>query len=107
MAKKRNCERTAGEKLVHEAAIKLRKMTDEQLIKYIDGQKSAAKSEGYQSGFRAGKAEAGKERGKKETGESVPSVQDFLDFLKGKKVPGIGAITVIKLTKAANENGFT
>lgn len=108
MAKKRSCRRTAGERLVHEAATKLRKMTDGQLMDYIDSQKSAARSEGYQNGYKEGKADAGKGRDtRKDSGEELPTVQNFLDFLRDKKVPGIGAITVIKLAKAANENGFT
>ena len=36
MAKKRSCRRTADEDKIHEKAVKMRKMTDEQLCKYID-----------------------------------------------------------------------
>ena len=32
MAKKRNCRRTTDENLIHERAVKMRKMTDEQLV---------------------------------------------------------------------------
>ena len=32
MAKKRNCRRTPEEIAIHEEAVKLRKMTDEQLV---------------------------------------------------------------------------
>ncbi|MCD8355891.1 MAG: hypothetical protein LUE11_04905 [Clostridia bacterium] len=34
--KKRNCRKTAREKQQHERAVAIRKMTDEQLCKYID-----------------------------------------------------------------------
>lgn len=34
--KKRNCRKTALEKQQHERAVAIRKMTDEQLCKYID-----------------------------------------------------------------------
>jgi len=37
MAKKRSHERTPEERAIHERAVKLRKMTDEQLVVYIDG----------------------------------------------------------------------
>lgn len=36
MAKKRSCRRTADEDKVHEKAVKIRKMTDEQLVQYVN-----------------------------------------------------------------------
>lgn len=36
MAKKRNCRRTVDEDRIHEKAVKLRKMTDEQLVNYVE-----------------------------------------------------------------------
>ena len=35
MAKKRSCRRTVNEDKVHEKAVKIRKMTDEQLVQYV------------------------------------------------------------------------
>ncbi len=37
MAKKRSCRRTADENIIHEKAVKMRKMTDEQLVSYVEG----------------------------------------------------------------------
>lgn len=37
MPKKRNCRRTPDELRQHEIAVKVRKMTDQQLCEYIDG----------------------------------------------------------------------
>lgn len=37
MPKKRNCRRTPDELRQHEIAVKIRKMTDQQLCEYIDG----------------------------------------------------------------------
>ena len=51
MAKKRNCRRTTDESIIHEKAVKMRKMTDEQLVQ-------KARSEG----FNQGKAQAPKYR---------------------------------------------
>lgn len=36
MAKKRSCRRTADEDKIHEKAVKMRKMTDEQLVHYVE-----------------------------------------------------------------------
>lgn len=46
MAKKRNCRKDPIEKAMHERAVKIRKMTDEQLINKVDGL--------YQEGFDNG-----------------------------------------------------
>lgn len=44
MGKKRSCRRTDGENKIHEKAVKLRKMTDEQLVKYVESQAKQAKT---------------------------------------------------------------
>ena len=36
MAKKRRCRRTYDENVIHEKAVKMRKMTDEQLVHYVE-----------------------------------------------------------------------
>ena len=36
MAKKRNCRRTTDENIIHDKAVKMRKMTDEQLVHYVE-----------------------------------------------------------------------
>lgn len=50
MAKKRNCRRTVDEDRIHEKAVKLRKMTDEQLVNYVEDRVEKARSEGYNRG---------------------------------------------------------
>ena len=40
MAKKRSCRRTELERSQHETAVKVRKMTDEQICDFIDGLES-------------------------------------------------------------------
>lgn len=46
MAKKRNCRRTTDEVRIHEKAVKMRKMTDEQLVHYVEDRVEKARSEG-------------------------------------------------------------
>ena len=47
MSKKRSCRRTEDENKIHEKAVKMRKMTDEQLVHYVEDRVAKAHSEGY------------------------------------------------------------
>ena len=60
MGKKRNCRRTEDENKIHEKAVKMRKMTDEQLVYYVEDRVEKARSEGFNKGFEKGKASAPK-----------------------------------------------
>lgn len=53
---KRSCRRTVDEERIHEKAVKMRKMTDEQLVHYVEDRVEKARSEG----FNKGKAQASK-----------------------------------------------
>ena len=50
MAKKRSCRRTEDENKIHDKAVKIRKMTDEQIVHYIEDRVAKAYSEGYNDG---------------------------------------------------------
>lgn len=50
MAKKRSCRRTVDEDKIHDKAVKMRKMTDEQLVHYVEDRVAKAKSEGINFG---------------------------------------------------------
>lgn len=79
MPKKRNCRRTPDELRQHEIAVKVRKMTDQQLCEYINGLSAAR-----------------------------PSVEDFfccLDKQAGSG-SGISTGTIHKLRKIAVKEGF-
>lgn len=83
MAKKRACRRTPNELRQHETAVKIRKMTDQQLCEFIDG-----------------------------LSISRPSVEDFFRCLD-KQVgsgsgsgSGISTGTIHKLRKIAVKEGF-
>lgn len=77
MAKKRGCRRTADENIVHEKAVKLRKMTDKQLVEHVEEQVAKARNEG----FERGKAQA--------------SGVDLVELLR--KIGGIRGIGATKL----------
>lgn len=47
-------------------------------------------------GFNRGKASARKGTG----------VKEFIDYIKSAKIPGVGAVTISKLIKVADENGY-
>lgn len=86
--KRRSCRRTTDELKIHEKAVKLRKMTDEQLIHYIEDRVEKARSEG------------GNEK-RAEKGTEL-----FLKSLTPGLIPGVGAATVDKLKKYAEEGGY-
>ena len=50
MGKKRSCRRTTDENIIHDKAVKLRKMTDEQLVHYVEDRVEKARSEGFNKG---------------------------------------------------------
>lgn len=86
--KRRSCRRTMDEAKLHEKAVKLRKMTDEQLVHYIEDRVEKARSEG----------ENENRRGK--------TVKDLFDALTPGLIPGVGMTTVDKLKKFAKEGGY-
>lgn len=50
MIKKRSCRRTVDENRIHDKAVKMRKMTDEQLVHYVEDRVRKAESEGFNKG---------------------------------------------------------
>lgn len=86
--KRRSCRRTTDENKIHEKAVKLRKMTDEQLVHYIEDRVEKARSEG--------KNESRREK----------NAKDFLEALAPGLIPGVGMATVDKLIKFAREGGY-
>lgn len=55
---KRSCRRTTDENVIHNKAVKIRKMTDEQLVHYVEDRVEKARSEG----FNCRKAQASKHK---------------------------------------------
>ena len=90
--KKRSCRRSREEKAIHDQAIRIRKMTDEQLVKHIAQEKKSNYDAGYRDGIMKGR----------EGDEG--SIASFLDEIE--TIKGIGTVTVVKLRKVAKANGY-
>lgn len=87
--KKKSCRRTENEVRIHEKAVKMRKMTDEQLVHYVEDRVEKARSEG-------------RNEVKKEN-----RLKDFLEKISvSGTIPGVGASTVDKLKKFAEVGGY-
>lgn len=85
MAKKRSCRRTDSENKIHEKAVKMRKMTDEQLIQYVEEQVEKARNDGFNCG--------------KEQKQSEPQI-DAVDFVEEiSRLDGIGKVTMSKIRR--------
>lgn len=91
--KKRSCRRTREEKEIHDQAIRIRKMTDAQLINHLAQQKKENYDTGYRDGLLKGR----------ESNKSL-SIKSFLDEIGG--IEGIGVVTIKKLRKAAEVYGY-
>lgn len=87
---KRSCRRSEDENRIHNRAVKLRKMTDEQLIAYIEDIKNLAVKAGAKS------IEVSTDR----------NVAKFIDEIEAKGIPGIGKVTIHKLRLYAEECGY-
>mgnify|MGYP006957409455 CR=1 FL=1 len=53
MGKTRSCRRTEDENKIHDKAVKMRKMTDEQLVHYVEDRVEKARSEGFNQGKKS------------------------------------------------------
>lgn len=91
MSKKRNCRRTPEEVSIHEEAVKLRKMTDAQLVEKVRSALNATSN-----------ASAAFD----ELGKTANRTAELLEAFTNANIPGIGKVTVKKLTTFAKENGY-
>lgn len=77
------------ENIIHEKAVKMRKMTDDQLVHYVEDRVEKARGEGRNEGRHGG------------------SLKGFLEALGNPGViPGVGRTTVEKIKRFAEEGGF-
>lgn len=81
MAKRRSGRRTKDENRMHDQAVKLRKMTDEQLVHYVEDRVAKARSEGFNQGSEKAAQKA-----------SIPSILDEIGTIKG-----IGKIKLLEI----------
>lgn len=97
MAKIRSCRRTENEKKIHDKAVKMRRMTDEELVHYVEDRVEKARSEGFNHGkLKVSQTDPAEDK----------STKKFIAFLQASKLPGMGAVTINKIVKAAEENGY-
>lgn len=97
MSKKRN--RTAEEKAIHEEAVRLRKMTDRQLVEEFH---RAAESEVSLSSSHEAQdvAEAA------DPNENTSAIEKLLSALSDGECKGIKGATAYKITQFATEKGL-
>ena len=89
MGKKRNCRRTTDENIIHEKAVKMRKMTDAQLVHYVEDRVEKARSEGFNKGKEV----------KAETLQYI--ITDFAEEIGRMK--GIGMVTMSKIRELTDK----
>lgn len=89
MGKKRNCRRTTNENMIHEKAVKMRKMTDSQLVHYVEDRVEKARSEGFN-------------KGKEVKAETLQyTITDFAEEIGRMK--GIGMVTMGKIRELTDK----
>lgn len=90
MAKK-NCRMTEAERAIHDRAVSIRKMTDQQICEFVNRQYS----NGMDEGIKAAKHDA------KATKNEAEAVTKFIEYLTGKVGTGngIGNGTIYRLKK--------
>lgn len=97
MSKKRN--RTAEEKAIHEEAVRLRKMTDRQLVEEFN---RAAEPEVSLSSSH----EAQDEPEVADPNENTSAIEKLLSALSDGECKGIKGATAYKITQFATEKGL-
>lgn len=97
MSKKRN--RTAEEKAIHEEAVRLRKMTDRQLVEEFH---RAAEPEASLSSSH----EAQNEPEAADPNENTSAIEKLLSALSDGECKGIKGATAYKITQFATEKGL-
>ena len=100
MAKKRNCRRTIEESMIHEEAVRLRKMTDRQLVGAFRMAREDQKSAEKEADVSTEKPEEAKRT------IISPDIEKLLTGLAEGKVKGVKSATTYKITEYARELGF-
>lgn len=89
MGKKRSCRRTTDESMIHEKAVKMRKMTDAKLVHYVEDRVEKARSEGFN-------------KGKEVKAETLQyTITGFAEEIGRMK--GIGMVTMGKIRELADK----
>ena len=99
MAKKRNCRRTQKETAIHEEAVRLRRMTDRQLVEAF----RKANATTAPASAPAAAQECPKDG--KATRDTTP-VKMLLQAISDGKCKGVGGATAYKISRFASEMGL-
>lgn len=99
MSKKRKCRYTAEELTIHEKAVRLRKMTDRQLVEEF------YRAAGTEMSVRVPDVAQGGEN-KVDPKENASSVEKLLSALSDGKCKGIKGATAYKIVEFAAEMGL-
>lgn len=100
MSKKRKCRYTQEELAIHEEAVKLRKMTDRQLVELLSRQKVNTEVCAKRSTASATSSDKAK------TGKDTSGVQTLLNELAEGKCKGVKGATVYKIASFATGLGL-
>ena len=100
MSKKRKCRYTSEELAIHEEAVKLRKMTDRQLVELLRRQRTV--TEVCTERPTAFTAVSGKDKSRKD----ISGIKTLLNELAEGKCKGVKGATVYKITSFATELGL-
>lgn len=96
MAKKRSCRRTEDENKIHEKAVKMRKMTDEQLVHYVEDRVEKARSEGFNQG---------KQKAAPEPKIDIASILEEIGAIKGIGAAKLTDIKTVLESRLEASNG--
>ena len=99
MSKKKNCRRTPAEQVLHREAVRLRNMTDRQLVEQFHRAAEPETAPSARLRTQDGPEAAGG------TGDSSP-LQALLDGLAAGECKGVKSATVYKITAYATEKGL-
>ena len=99
MAKKRNCRRTQKETAIHEEAVKLRRMTDRQLVEAFH------KTSATEVAPSAPTTTQERPKDDKATRDTAP-IKMLLQAISDGKCKGVGGATAYKISRFASEMGL-
>lgn len=100
MSKKKNCRRTPAEQAIHDEAVRLRRLTDKQLVEQFHRAAEPGMSPSIPRRPQVVQEAGG-------ATDNTPTVQRLLTALAEGRCKGVGGATVYKLAQFAEEMGLT
>lgn len=94
--KKRKCRMTAGERDLHEQAIRVRKMTDQQLVDHLQH----IRDDAYAAGYAEAEAQA------TSSPTSEKTLAGFIEELSNGRCKGVKSATAFKIEEFARTAGY-